>query len=62
MIKSLDKGIALHASGQLDEAKKIYENIIQSETNNFQAIHLLGVIFFQKKKLLEKHRTNKQFY
>lgn len=49
MIKSLDKGIALHASGQLDEAKKIYENIIQSETNNFQAIHLLGVIFFQKK-------------
>ncbi len=49
MIESLDKGIALHASGQLDEAKKIYENIIQSETSNFQAIHLLGVIFFQKK-------------
>jgi len=49
MIESLNKGIALHSSGQLDEAKKIYENIIQSETNNFQAIHLLGVIFFQKK-------------
>jgi len=49
MIESLDKGISLHLSGQLDKAKKIYENIIQSETSNFQAIHLLGVIFFQKK-------------
>jgi tetratricopeptide (TPR) repeat protein len=52
MIESLDKGIAFHTSGQLDKAKKIYESIIQSDANNFEAIHLLGVIFFQKKKLL----------
>jgi predicted O-linked N-acetylglucosamine transferase (SPINDLY family) len=49
MIESLDKGIAFHTSGQLDKAKKIYESIIQSDANNFEAIHLLGVIFFQKK-------------
>ena len=49
MIESLDKAITLHALGQLDKAKRIYENIIQSENSNFQAMHLLGVIFFQKK-------------
>jgi predicted O-linked N-acetylglucosamine transferase (SPINDLY family) len=49
MIESLDKGIAFHTSGQLDKAKKIYESIIQSDASNFEAMHLLGVIFFQKK-------------
>ena len=45
----LEKGIFLHKKNSLDEAKKIYKEIIDIEKENFQAIHLLGVIFFQQK-------------
>lgn len=45
----LEKGIFLHKKNSLDEAKKIYKEIIEIEKENFQAIHLLGVIFFQQK-------------
>jgi predicted O-linked N-acetylglucosamine transferase (SPINDLY family) len=46
----LEQGIFLHKKNSLDEAKKIYKNIIKIEKENFQAIHLLGVIFFQQKE------------
>jgi predicted O-linked N-acetylglucosamine transferase (SPINDLY family) len=45
----LEKGIFLHKKNSLDEAKKIYKEIIEIEKENFQAMHLLGVIFFQQK-------------
>jgi len=45
----LKQGIFLHKKNSLDEAKKIYREIIEIEKENFQAIHLLGVIFFQQK-------------
>jgi predicted O-linked N-acetylglucosamine transferase (SPINDLY family) len=45
----LKQGIFLHKKNSLDEAKKIYKDIIEIEKENFQAIHLLGVIFFQQK-------------
>ena len=56
----LEKGIFLHKKNSLDEAKKIYKEIIEIEKENFQAMHLLGVIFFQQKdydqgiRLIEK--------
>ena len=45
----LEQGIFLHKKNFLDEAKKIYKEIIEIEKENFQAMHLLGVIFFQQK-------------
>jgi predicted O-linked N-acetylglucosamine transferase (SPINDLY family) len=45
----LEKGIFLHKKNSLDEAKKIYKEIIEIEKENFQAMHLLGVVFFQQK-------------
>ena len=45
----LEKGIFLHKKNSLDEAKKIYKEIIEIEKENFQAMHLLGIIFFQQK-------------
>ena len=45
----LEQGILLHKKNSLDEAKKIYKEIIEIEKDNFQAIHLLGVIFCQQK-------------
>ena len=49
----LEQGIFLHRKNSLDEAKKIYKEIIEIEKENFQAIHLLGVIFFQKKDYIQ---------
>ena len=49
----LEKGIFLHKKNSLDEAKKIYKEIIEIEKENFQAIHLLGVIFFQQKDYIQ---------
>jgi len=50
MIESLNKGIALHKAGKLEEAKKIYEEILKKDPNNFDTINLLGVIFLQFKE------------
>jgi len=53
MSSSLDSAIELHQKGFLNNAQEQYENIIKFDPNNFQAIHLLGVIFFQKKNYLK---------
>ena len=45
----LEQGILFHKKNSLNEAKKIYKEIIEIEKENFQAIHLLGVIFCQQK-------------
>ena len=45
----LEQGIFLHKKNSLDQAKKIYKEIIEIEKENFQAIHLLGVIICQQK-------------
>jgi predicted O-linked N-acetylglucosamine transferase (SPINDLY family) len=65
----LEQGIFLHKKNSLDEAKKIYKEIIEIEKENFQAMHLLGVIFFQQKnydqgiQFIEKslHINNKNY-
>ena len=45
----LEQGVLFHKKNSLDEAKKIYKEIIEIEKDNYQAIHLLGVIFCQQK-------------
>lgn len=43
----LEQGLALHESGQLDQARLVYEDILSKHPKNFDATHLLGVIAFQ---------------
>ena len=45
---SLAHAIALHQQGELQEAKKIYETIL-NESGSCDAFHLLGVIYLQEK-------------
>ena len=37
-----------HQAGQLDQAVLLYEQILQSDPNNAAALHLLGVIAYQR--------------
>ena len=50
MIKSLNEGFLLHKAGKLEEAKIIYEKILEKNPNTFEVINLLGIIFLQLKE------------
>ena len=43
------EAIDLHRKGQLEEAKKVCLEVLKLEPNNFNILHLLGIIAFQKK-------------
>lgn len=44
----LAKAVALHQSGRLDEAAKLYQVILEDMPGQFDAAHLLGVIALQE--------------
>jgi predicted O-linked N-acetylglucosamine transferase (SPINDLY family) len=48
-MKLFERGLLLHKQGNLFEAKKIYETIIEKEPQHFDSLHLLGVIAYQKR-------------
>jgi predicted O-linked N-acetylglucosamine transferase (SPINDLY family) len=41
------QAFALHQAGQLDQARVLYEQILQQQPRHFDALHLLGVISLQ---------------
>ena len=43
----LQKAILLHQQGQLSEAQRLYEKILQNQPKHFDALHYLGVIAYQ---------------
>jgi predicted O-linked N-acetylglucosamine transferase (SPINDLY family) len=45
----LKNGISLHQKGNLSDAKNIYQSVISRDSNNFEAIHHLGIIEYQNK-------------
>ena len=46
-LQSLEEALALHQNGQLDLASAIYRQLIEEDTKNSDALHLLGVIALQ---------------
>jgi len=44
----LQQALTLHQAGRLSEARTIYNQILLSEPNHFDALHLLGVIAHQE--------------
>ena len=45
--QALDLAVEHHTSGDLPRAESIYNQILQSDPNQPQALHLLGMIAFQ---------------
>ena len=50
MNEILNKGLTLHKAGKLEEAKLIYEKLLEKDSNNFELLNLIGVISLQLKK------------
>jgi tetratricopeptide (TPR) repeat protein len=44
----LAEALALHQAGRLADAEKIYNQILATEPDHFDCLHLLGVIFYQR--------------
>ena len=46
----LNQGTALHQQGKLAEAERCYEEVLQQQSDHFNALHLLGVIAHQTRR------------
>ena len=40
-------GLACHQRGQLTEARRVYEEVLEAAPTHFDALHLLGVLALQ---------------
>jgi hypothetical protein len=46
----LENGLSFHKLGNIKEAKKIYELVLEIYPNNYEALNLLGTIYYQLHK------------
>jgi predicted O-linked N-acetylglucosamine transferase (SPINDLY family) len=46
--EALHQAVAVHQAGNLAEAERIYRNVLITDSNNFDALHLIGVIQIQQ--------------
>jgi len=53
---NISDAVQLHLAGRLDEAETIYRRILLSEPAQTDALHLLGVIAYQRNDSM-KRRT-----
>ena len=48
----LGKAVAYHLSGDFNSAEAIYKNLLQAAPDDFVALHMLGVVNFQRNELI----------
>ena len=48
--EKLEEAIALHQGGQVRQAEQIYKQILRINSQDAEALHLLGVVALQAKK------------
>jgi len=51
VINAIQSAFAHHKNGRFDQAEQIYNKILKKHPDNFDAIHMLGVLYFQRGKL-----------
>jgi protein O-GlcNAc transferase len=52
--------LTMHQRGQLGEAARLYREVLRLDADDFDAIHLLGVIFVQRGQFVEGERLIRQ--
>ena len=53
---SLQKAMQLHSKGMLIEAKAIYEKVLKKHSRNFDALHNLGLLYFENEVFEESEK------
>jgi tetratricopeptide (TPR) repeat protein len=56
MREKLVQALACHQQGRLNEAQRLYTEILKVAPDNFDALHLLGVLLAQLGRLHEAQR------
>ena len=54
--ETIQQALALHQQGRLDEAEKLYTRVLKAQRDNFDALHLLGMLNHQRGKAGEAYR------
>jgi len=54
--QTLQEALSLHQQGRLRDAEKLYARTLKAAPNNFDALHLLGLIKAQSGQMGEAHR------
>jgi len=54
--QTLQEALSLHQQGRLRDAEKLYARALKAAPNNFDALHLLGLIKAQSGQMGEAHR------
>jgi tetratricopeptide (TPR) repeat protein len=54
--QTLQQAVALHQQGRLDEADKLYSRVLKADRNQFDALHLSGMLNHQRGKAGEAFR------
>ncbi len=52
-MQNVQRAMALHQSGKLAEAERLYREILAAEPNRFEAVHFLGVLCAQQGRLAD---------
>ena len=56
LAQQLSEALGFHRQGRLDEAEKLYNRVLKAQRDNFDALHLLGVLNQQRGKPGEARR------
>jgi tetratricopeptide (TPR) repeat protein len=54
--QAIHQAVHLHTQGRLDEAEKLYTRVLKAQRDNFDALHLLGMLNHQRGKAGEAYR------
>jgi tetratricopeptide (TPR) repeat protein len=54
--QSIQQALALHQQGRLDEAEKLYTRVLKAQRDNFDALHLLGMLNHERGRAGEAYR------
>ena len=55
--EQLKRAVALHQSGKLSEAEALYRSVLDQRPDDFDALHLIGVIHYQRGGSLQWRRS-----
>jgi tetratricopeptide (TPR) repeat protein len=54
--QAIQQAVTLHQQGRFDEAEKLYTRVLKAQRDNFDALHLLGLLNHQRGKPGEAYR------